>query len=262
MVAFYPERHSRAARWSRRSAIFAVILFVVAGAMHRFGRIDTETLLLTLGLVAVLVVVALVTFLVAFQRMWTRGDKVGTNLVVAGFFLLLVLIPLGFLGYRGLTTPMLHDISTDTESRPLLAPVPQPTSAMNVPRAMTADEAEEQLAAYPTVIGHAYTLPAERIRQVIQTLVQDRGWRIVRDFPVISGPAATLNVVAGSYLLGFPSDVAIRVSDEEAASYVDMRSASRYGRHDFGDNAMRIGRFFDDLDAAVRTEAAMPQISQ
>ena len=262
MVAFYPERQSRAARWSRRSAIFAVILFVVSGATHRLGRIDTETFLLTMGVVTALIVVALGTFLFAFQRMWTRGDKVGTNLVVAGFFLIIALIPFGFLAYRGLTTPMLHDIATDTESRPLLAAVANATSLMNVPRAMTEEEAEEQLAAYPTVIGHPYTLPSERIRQIIVTLVKDRGWQIVRNFPELSGPAKTLNAVAGSFLLGFPSDVAIRVADEETASYVDVRSASRYGRHDFGDNAMRIKSFFEDLDAAVLAEAAMPQVSQ
>lgn len=262
MVAVYPERRSRAARWSRGSAIFAVILFAVAGAVHRFGRIDTETFLLTLVLAAALVLVALVTFFLAFHRMWTRGDKVGTNLVVAGFFLLLALIPLGVLAYRGVTLPMLYDISTDTENRPLLSAVPNPSRAMNVPRAMTEQEAEEQLAAYPTVIGHAYTLPPDRIRQIITALVMDRGWRVVRGFPQVVGRSATLNAVAGSLLLGFPSDIAIRVADEETETYVDMRSASRYGRHDFGDNAMRIERFFDDLDAAVLADAAMPQVSQ
>ncbi len=262
MVALYPERQSRAARWSRRSAIFAVILFVVAAVTHRLGRLDSETFLMTLGVVAALIVLSLCAFLLAFHRMWTRGDKVGTNLVVAGFFLFIALIPVGFLAYRGLTTPMLHDITTDTESRPLLSQVPNPTSAMNRPRAMSEGEAEEQLAAYPTVIGHSYTLPPERIRQIIVTLVEDRGWQIVRAFPEMSGPAATINVVAGSFLLGFPCVLAIRVTDEETMAYVDMRSASRYGGHDFGDNAVRIEQFFDDLDAAVLADAAMPQVSQ
>ena len=262
MVAIYPERQSRAARWSRRSAIFAVILFVVAGATHRFGRIDPETFLMVLGVVAGLILLSLLCFLLAFHRMWTRGDKVGTDLVVAGFFLVIALIPVGFLSHRALTRPMLHDVSTDTENRPLLSQVRNPTAAMNVPRAMTADEAEEQLAAYPTVIGHSYALAPERMRQIIVGMVEDRGWQIVRPFPEVSGPAATLNVVAGSFLVGFPSDVAIRVADEETSTYVDMRSASRYGRHDLGDNATRIERFFDDLDAAVLAEAAMPQVSQ
>lgn len=262
MGAVYPERRSRAARWSRRMAIFAVLLFVVAGAAHRFNRLDTETFLLTIGAVAGLIVLALVIFLLAFRRMWTRGDKVGTDLFVAALFLLIGLAPFGWFGYRALTTPMLHDISTDTESRPLLAEVPNRTPAMNVPRAVSEEEAEAQLAAYPNVIGHSYALPGERIRQMVTTLVTERGWRIVRPFPPASGPAATLAGVAGSYLLGFPSDVAIRVADDEAASYVDMRSMSRYGRHDFGDNAARIERFFADLDAAVSAEAAMPRTTQ
>jgi uncharacterized protein (DUF1499 family) len=259
MVAVYPERHSRAARWSRRSAIFAVILFAVAALAHRLGRLDTETFLLTLGVAALLLALALVLFLFAFRRMWQRGDQVGSNLVVAGLFLVMGLAPFCGLAHRGLTTPMLNDVSTDTEDRPFLAPVPDRSPAMNVPRALTIDEAEAQLAAYPKVIGHSYALPAERIRQLITTLVTERGWTVVRGFPSTEERSATLNAVAGSFLLGFPSDVAIRVTDEEVASYVDMRSASRYGRHDFGDNAGRIENFFADLDAAVAADTAMPQ---
>ena len=41
----------------------------------------------------------------------------------------------------------------------------------------------------------------------------------------------------------FPSDVSIRMTDEGESTYVDMRSASRYGRHDLGDNAARIAGF-------------------
>lgn len=258
MVAVYPERQSRAALWARRLAIFAVVLFVVAGAAHRFGRLHTETFLQTIGVVGGLFVLASLAFAYAFHRMWSYGDRVGTNLFVAGVALAVGLTPFGNMAWRGLTTPQLNDVSTDTEARPVLAAVPDRTPAMNVPRAMTAQEAEEQLAAYPKVIGHSYTLPAERMRQLISGLVSARGWRVVRSF----GAGDTLNVVAGSFLLGFPSDVAIRVTDEETASYVDMRSASRYGTHDFGDNAIRIQRFFDDLDAAVLEDASTSAAGQ
>ena len=39
-------------------------------------------------------------------------------------------------------------------------------------------------------------------------------------------------------------------------TFVDMRSASRYGSHDFGRNASRIKEFYTELQA--RLEAAVP----
>ena len=47
------------------------------------------------------------------------------------------------------------------------------------------------------------------------------------------------------------ADVSIRLTDEETSTYVDMRSASRYGDHDFGDNADRVAGFLSDLDAGI-----------
>ena len=262
MVAIYPERISQAAQWSRRCAFFALVLFLVSGILHRFGKLETPVFLFTIGVVVGLVCLALLAFCWAFHRMWVRGDKVGTNLVAAGFLIVVLSIPFGWMVVRGVSTPVLNDISTDTQNRPLLVTNPATGMFANQRRAMTMDEAEAQLEAYPKLIGHSYTLPADRIRQLIATLVDERGWTILRNFPAFADSTSTLNALAGSFILGLPADVAIRVEDEETATYVDMRSASRYGRHDFGDNAMRIERFFTDLDAAVLADMAMPQVAQ
>lgn len=263
MVAVYPEHVSRSARWSRRLAVFGAVLFLAAAAAHRFARLDTQSFILALGLVALVFASSIVAFVHAFYRMWNEGDRVGSNLAVAALVLLAGLTPFAVTAYRGFTTPMLNDITTDTESRPVLAVVRDRTPWMNAPRAMRESEAEAQLAAYPQVIGHSYTLPGEKMAQIINGVVAARGWTVLRPFgSVAEGGSATLNAVARSFLVGFPADVAIRIMDDGTATYVDMRSASRYGRHDFGDNAQRIRRFFADLDAAVLADAAKPQVVQ
>jgi uncharacterized protein (DUF1499 family) len=61
----------------------------------------------------------------------------------------------------------------------------------------------------------------------------------------------TIDAVARSFALGLPADVAIRVSDDGDAVIVDMRSTSRYGRYDLGDNAARIVDFLAELDQEV-----------
>jgi len=51
-----------------------------------------------------------------------------------------------------------------------------------------------------------------------------------------------------SPVFGFPSDVVIRLSEEEATTAVDIRVRARYGDHDLGSGAALIGAFFDKLD--------------
>ncbi|RWG39058.1 MAG: DUF1499 domain-containing protein, partial [Mesorhizobium sp.] len=71
-------------------------------------------------------------------------------------------------------------------------------------------------------------------------------------YPDINGQSeATITAVARGLVLGLPADVAIRVADDGDSVVVDMRSASRYGRHDLGDNADRITDFLAELDQEV-----------
>ncbi|MBK8458564.1 MAG: DUF1499 domain-containing protein [Phyllobacteriaceae bacterium] len=82
------------------------------------------------------------------------------------------------------------------------------------------------------------------------------GWTPVRR----RGAAQTdvevwLETLAYTAVLRFAVDVALRLTDEGESTYVDMRSASHFGRRDFGENAARIGAFMADLDAAMLARA-------
>jgi hypothetical protein len=52
-------------------------------------------------------------------------------------------------------------------------------------------------------------------------------------------------------LLGFTDDVAIRVTGDDTRAQIDVRSVSRYGLHDLGANAQRIGTLFGEVKAAL-----------
>ena len=65
----------------------------------------------------------------------------------------------------------------------------------------------------------------------------------------------TIGALARSFVLDLPVDVAVRITADEDSTLVDMRSASRYGRHDLGDNARRIAAFLAALDAEVAGQA-------
>ena len=56
---------------------------------------------------------------------------------------------------------------------------------------------------------------------------------------------------ARSLVLRFVDDVVIRVRPQRASAVVTIRSASRIGRGDFGQNARNIRAFFEELDQQV-----------
>jgi uncharacterized protein (DUF1499 family) len=47
------------------------------------------------------------------------------------------------------------------------------------------------------------------------------------------------------------------LTDEGTTTYVDMRSASRYGKGDFGDNAARIEAFLNELDTDMAAQVGI-----
>jgi uncharacterized protein (DUF1499 family) len=83
-------------------------------------------------------------------------------------------------------------------------------------------------------------------------LVIKRKWHVVDARPPAAGRReAVIEAVARTPIMGFRDDVVIRVSAVGAGARVDMRSASRYGLHDFGANASRVRSLLEDIDDAV-----------
>jgi uncharacterized protein (DUF1499 family) len=69
------------------------------------------------------------------------------------------------------------------------------------------------------------------------------------------GSLATIEAAASTPVFGFVDDVVIRMQvAEDGSTQVDMRSASRSGVHDLGENARRIKSFFTKLDAILQPE--------
>ena len=57
-----------------------------------------------------------------------------------------------------------------------------------------------------------------------------------------------IEAVARTPILGFRDDVVVRVRPTADGARIDVRSASRYGRHDLGTNAKRVRNLIDDID--------------
>jgi len=97
--------------------------------------------------------------------------------------------------------------------------------------------------------GRTYAIPFDRVWTQALALAAGklRGWSVVSADDVEGEIRAETRG-----LLGGASDVVIRIGlDRDAQTRVDVTSASRNGRVDFGANARRIVRLLRALDRAL-----------
>jgi uncharacterized protein (DUF1499 family) len=253
MEFHFERRASASALWARRIAVFSAVLLITAGAGHRYGAVDTIPFFWLLGLVAGLALLAVILAGIGFFRLWTNGDRGGRASTRAVLVAVLVLIPFGIGGWRAYTLPRLTDVSSDIASPPLF-----PTAARRRPadanpiRPATTEEAGAQVLAYPAVTGRRYSQPVDRLNEIIAAVLRQLGWTAAHHTdPQMQAAESLMEAVARSPVFGFVSDVVIRIVDEGESTYVDVRSNSRYGIHDLGDNAEKAERFLAALDAEV-----------
>lgn len=257
MRAYLERRTSRAAGWCRRAGVFSAVLLVSAGVGHRYGLLETPAFLWVLGIVAVLAIAALVLGAISFRKVWNDGDRGGGDLTLGIAMALLVLAPFVVSAYHGVVYPELNDISTDLEDPPALAVAARMRGPdMNPLVPTTPEQRRLQAQKFPEVTGRRYELAFDRTFDTVMALMERRGWKPTGPWLEAGRQSEiTIDTVAYTTILAFPVDVAIRLINEGNSTYVDMRSASRYGRHDLGDNAARIVDFLAELDIEIAAQA-------
>lgn len=99
--------------------------------------------------------------------------------------------------------------------------------------------------AYPELLPRRYQ---ERKDRVFDAALRAVGrlprWRVTLSRP----ERGEITAEARTRLLRFVDDVTVRVDEQNGVTVVNVRSASRVGRSDFGQNARNILAFFAELD--------------
>lgn len=242
---------TRKARWSRRFASLAVPVVVLATLLHRFDAIDTNTLIASFGLAALIGLLALALAIGALVAMWRRGVG-GMGDALFGLFVSLAILGMpGYAALRALDLPAIHDVTTDTVNPPpfRLAAEARPAGS-NTPVYDAADAALQR-AAYPTIVPLRVNLDPAIVFQFAARLVDERGWQVLDSVAPASGLPGRIEAVARTLLLGFRDDVVIVVAAEGDHTRLDMRSASRFGEHDLGANAERVRAFLNELSGRL-----------
>ena len=249
------EPYSVAAIWSRRVGIFALAVAGVAAGSSRIGAVEPPGALAVLGAALILACFAGLLAATAFVVIWRTGRRgVGPAWTGLAMALLMLAYP-AYLTVKAITLPTINDVSTDLETPPtfLLSAKAREARGNRTPPESSPETREAQRRAYPSIQPIMVDLETNDAYKLALDVAKTSHWRIVDAIaPSVRESVGHIDAVAGSLVMGFPSDIAIRVKPSATQTRIDIRSVSRIGKHDFGANAQRIKKFADDIAQAAR----------
>ncbi len=248
------EPNSAAALWSRRLAIFAFAVAAIGVGLARAAPNDVMAGLSVLGAAFLVACVALLFAATGAVVIWRTG-RGGLSHVIGA--VLLAMLLLGFPAYlavQSIRLPLMNDISTDLADPPAFSRSSAALAARGplTPSDVPETTREEQRRAYPDIQPVILDLEADEAYRLTQQAVAALGWRLVdQTRPGGRSGIGRIDAIDRTLVMGFPDDVTIRIRPLAGQTRIDIRSASRFGRHDFGQNARRIRRFALELQTQL-----------
>ena len=225
--------------------VLALVGVLLAGPSHRLGLLGTRWALGLFGLAALLGLAAAVLAawglgLAAMAGAWRGVAGSGLAFIVA----LVAATPLLVMVRAAASVPVIHDITTDTESPPQWVALKSARAASENGTAYGgSDVSAKQRQAYRDVAPLLLTLPPEKAFIRAEAVTRALGWRIAAAAPA----EGRLEASDTTRWFGFTDDIVVRVRPAPSGSRVDVRSASRVGRSDLGVNARRVRAFLAEM---------------
>jgi uncharacterized protein (DUF1499 family) len=242
-------RVSKLATWSRAIAIFSLPVVALAILLHRIGVVEYAVAYATLVAGFSVALLGLLVAAAAFIVIWNEGLR-GLGRAITATVIGLLLVGWPTLEFaRGATLPAITDITTDFSDPPRFVAVasarPHGANPISYPGG---DAARLQHAAYPGVKPFEIEANPDEVFNMLMSIVERRGWRVLDNVSPRGGERdGRIEAVARTLVMGFREDISIRVRTADKGVRIDMRSASRYGSHDFGSNARRIESFLAEF---------------
>lgn len=249
---YYTEPVSTLAAWARHLALFAVLAAIVSIIIVRFGFLEIQPALMTFAGALGLAVLAIAVSFAAFVAIWINGTRGFGHIALALILSLIVLAYPAYLfaaKYRKL--PPIHDITTDAIDPPRFETLARLRTGTGANPAVYAGlySAEQQREAYPDIEPVTVEIPPQKAYDLVIELITKRKWRIVdARAPQPPRQQGHIEAVARTPIMGFRDDVVVRIVPDGEGARIDLRSASRYFRHDLGANAARVTALMEDIN--------------
>jgi uncharacterized protein (DUF1499 family) len=246
-----PRKGTRASRLAIWSAGIAIALILASGLGAALGALPPFG---SMGAYALGSLAALVAAVAGITGLVRSGGTAGSASRPATW--LAVLAAVGITANNGVVmggargAPPIHDISTDTTSPPaFVALLNSRDGAQNPPEYAGAETAAQQRQAFPDLAPLQVSAAPGTVFAAATAVVAAQGWTLVE----ASEADGRIEATAETRWVRFKDDVVIRiVPDGTGQTVVDVRSKSRIGRGDMGQNAKRVREFL----AALRAQLA------
>ncbi|MBB3949697.1 DUF1499 domain-containing protein [Aureimonas jatrophae] len=278
MAGHYIVGRTKTADWAWSCAAFAPAVMISAIVLFRLTVLDEETLSWSFALAAALVAAGFVLALVACGIVWHRGKHGGGRATAALTVALVAAAPFALLGWlysqyptgnSAATTGLEQPVTSGDPNggvRPLVGRDFQATASTVYGAARTAFEGSgiaivdvgtsslPRPAAGDLGVSGLVTTPVPTPRDSIDpTQPFDR-------FAGLDATDYTIQGVATVPILGSPSDVVVRIQEDNGETYVDMTSRSRTLPLDLGQNRRIIEGFMARLEEAMNVlEGVTPE---
>ena len=254
-----PQRPTRLAPWSLRVVLLALQLIMATAVLHRFAAFSTAVAvnLMLLGLAGCVLAGLLAT--VAMVQVWRLGvpgiGSASSALLISG----LVLIVPAYYVPLAMREASVFDVATDPQHPPEFRALSKARLAAGVPAArQELQPAAAELELEPVVTDRSpndvFDIANDVMRQLDLNIVAEEA-------PGFGSEVGTIEASERTIVLGLTDDIAIRISPEGGRTRVDIRSAARYPRLDFGRNGERVkmiaGRLQSGIDASVPSDPAL-----
>lgn len=181
--------------------------------------------------------------------LFSRGTR---SALVSGIAGLVIALGFAYVPWQWKQTldalPYIHDISTDTENPPQFVAAAQLRREGDHPVAYDGpDVAAEQKKAYPDIVPVMFQAPKDRVFEAARQSIQDM------DLQLTGADLAQGRLEAShtSFWYGFTDDMVVRITQTAQGARVDVRSKSRVGRSDLGQNARRVRSFIAHLESRL-----------
>src|SRR5262245_516064 len=252
---------SRFAIWARRFAVFAVVATLFSIIIVRSGLLEIVPALATFASALMCAVIAIMLAVGALVVIWRDGlNGIGQTFTAVALALALLAYP-AYLGFKAARLPAIADITTDAVDPPRFEAIARlRTREANPVIYAGLYAAELQRTAYPDVEPLDVSSTAQAAYDAARAVITKRRWKVILDRrPQPGRRDGQIEAVARTPIMGFSDDVVVRVRVVPDGARIDVRSASRYGRHDLGANAARIKSLLEDIEEEVEPPEEKPE---
>jgi uncharacterized protein (DUF1499 family) len=231
------------------TTFLAVIALLIVGPAYRLSFLtpdvldpaDTELRVKLLHVATRLAIVAAMFTLAGFLH---GASSPRVRVSWRALTALTLLIPIGYASwvFEGWIaySPESYDISTSPSDPPAFSAL-----IAELPEAEETTGKTAQEGVYRDLLPITLSVDQQAATRQAQATVEKLGWQIVRT----DESAGIIEARRQSRWFGFESLIVIRVREKAAASILDIRSVSRLGTPDMGNNVRVIRKFRDALTA-------------